>query len=126
MQDVTRNTYSLYKRDSGNRTIWYVRFWDDHTQSYSSGRSTGQTTKPAAQRQVQKWLKDGIPEAQKKDLKATRNRLIAAISKYLEDCEVIKKGEVHDTADILKLFYTQVTNYQLASSEKFVEYLYQF
>jgi len=28
----------------------------------------------------------------------------------LEDCEVIKKGEVLDTSDILKLFYTQVTN----------------
>ena len=126
MQDVTRNTYSLYKRDVGNRTIWYARFWDDDTQSYTSGKSTGQTTKPAAQRQVQKWLKDGLPETQKKDLKTTRNRLIAAIKKYLEDCEIIKKGEVYDASDIIKLFYTQVTNYQLTSSEKFVKYLYQF
>lgn len=126
MQNVTRNTYSLYKRDTGNRTIWYVRFWDDHTQSYTSGKSTGQTTKPAAQRQVQKWLVEGLPGAKKKDLKANKNRLIAAISKYLEDCDVIKKGEVHDTSDILKLFYTQVTNYQLASSQKFVDYLSQF
>jgi len=126
MQDVTRNTYSLYKRNVGNRTIWYARFWDDDTQSYTSGKSTGQTTKPAAQRQVQKWLKDGIPETQKKDPKATKNRLVAAIAKYLEECEIIKKGEVHDASDIIKLFYTQVTNYQLASSEEFVKYLYQF
>jgi hypothetical protein len=63
--------------------------WDEETQNYSSGRSTGQTTKAAAHRQVQKWLADGLPGAKKKDLKATKNRLVAAITKYLEDCEVI-------------------------------------
>jgi integrase len=115
MQDVTRNSYSLYKRESGNRTIWYVRFWDDQTQAYTSGRSTGQTTKAAAHRQVQKWLAEGLPEAQKKDAKATRNRLMGAITKYLEDCEVIKKGEVHETGEVIKLFYTQVTNSQMSS-----------
>ncbi|MDR1930422.1 MAG: site-specific integrase, partial [Treponema sp.] len=126
MQDVTRNSYSLYKRDAGNRTIWYVRFWNDETQSYSGGRSTGQTTKPAAHRQVQKWLTEGLPEAQKKDLKATKNRLIGAITKYLSDCEAIKKGEKYDEGEIIKLFYTQVTNMQMASGERFVNYLYRF
>jgi hypothetical protein len=126
MQEITRNSYSLYKRESGNRTIWYVRFWDDQTQSYSSGRSTGQTTKAAAQRQAQKWLAEGQPEAKKQDLKAIKNRLVAAIAKYLKDCDVIKKGEVHETAEILKLFYTQVTNQQLASGEKFIDYLHHF
>jgi integrase len=126
MQEITRNTYSLYKRESGNRTIWYVRFWDDETQSYSSGRSTKQTTKAAANRQVQKWLAEGLPEAQNKDLTATKNRLIGAITKYLADCEIIKKGEVHKTDEILKLFYAQVTNTQMASGERFVDYLYRF
>ncbi len=126
MQDITRNTYSLYKRESGNRTIWYVRFWDDETQSYSSGRSTKQTTKAAANRQVQKWLAEGLPEAQKKDLQATKNRLIGAITKYLTNCEIIKKGEVHKTDEIIKLFYAQVTNTQMASGERFVDYLYRF
>jgi hypothetical protein len=126
MQEITRNSYSLYKRESGNRTIWYVRFWDDETQSYTSGRSTGQTTKPAAHCQVQKWLAEGLPKAPQKDFTATKNRLIGAIAKYHEDCEVTKKGENHDAGDIIKLFYTQVTNLQLASGEKFVDYLYQF
>jgi hypothetical protein len=126
MQEITRNSYSLYKRESGNRTIWYARFWDDQTQSYSSGRSTGQTTKAAAHRQVQKWLTEGLPEARKKDLKATKNRLVAAIGKYLEDCEVIKKGEVHDTPSVIRLFYTQVTNQEMASGEKCVDYLYLY
>ncbi len=59
MPDVTRNSYSLYKRETGSRTIWYVRFWNDDTQSYSSGRSTGQTTKPAAHRQVKNgWQRE--------------------------------------------------------------------
>jgi len=126
MQDITRNPYSLYKRESGNRTIWYVRFWSDDTQSYSSGRSTGQTTKQAANRQVQKWLKEGLPEAQRKDLKATKNRLMGAIKKYLEDCEVLKKGEIHEDGEIIKLFYTQVTNMKMSSGERFVDYLYRF
>ena len=69
MQSITRNSYSLYKRETGSRTVWYVRFWNDDTQSYSSGRSTGQTTKPAAHRQVQKWLAEGLPEIKGKDLR---------------------------------------------------------
>jgi hypothetical protein len=36
MQEITRNSYSLYKRETGLRTIWYVRFWDDETQSYTA------------------------------------------------------------------------------------------
>jgi integrase len=126
MQEVTRNSYSLYKRESGSRTIWYVRFWDDQTQSYTSGRSTGQTSKTAAQRQAQKWLAEGLPEAQKKDLKATRNRLMGAIAKYLEDCELLKKGEIYETGDIIKLFYAQITNSQMSSGERFVDYLTRF
>jgi integrase len=126
MQDVTRNSYSLYRRETGSRTIWYVRFWDDQTQSYSSGISTRQTTRPAADRVAQKWLKEGLPRPDRKDSIATKNRLIAAIGKYLEEIDVIKKGEVHDTAEIIRLFYTQVTSFQLASGEKLVEYLYHF
>ncbi|MDR1586887.1 MAG: hypothetical protein LBS57_05470 [Treponema sp.] len=74
---------------------------------------------------MQKWLAEGLPKAPK-DLKATKNRLISAIAKYLEGCEVTKKGENHDAGDIIKLFYTQVTSPQPASGEKFVDYLYRF
>jgi len=41
MQDITRNSYSLYKRETGNRTIWYVRFWDAEAKEYNVVRSTG-------------------------------------------------------------------------------------
>jgi hypothetical protein len=126
MQEITRNSYSLYKRETGSRTIWYARFWDDETKSYTSGRSTGQTTKPAANRQVQKWLADGLPSVQKKDLKATKSRLMGAIAKYLEECEAIRKGEIHENEEIIKLFYTQVTNSQMSSGETFVDYLNRF
>ncbi|MDR3139974.1 MAG: hypothetical protein LBT95_09950 [Treponema sp.] len=126
MQDVTRNSYSLYKRETGSRTIWYVRFWDDETQSYSSGRSTGQTAKPAAHRQVQKWLAEGIPELKKRDYKTAQNRLMGAIAKHLQDAGVIKKGEIQDAGEIIKLFYAQVTNTQMSSGEGFVAYLYRF
>jgi hypothetical protein len=126
MQELTRNSYSLYRRETGSRTVWYVRFWDDETQSYSSGRSTGQTTKAAAHQRVQKWLTEGLPEVQKKDLKATKNRLVAAIVKYLKDCEIIKEGEVHNTPEVIRLFYSQVTNQEMASGEKFVDYLCRF
>lgn len=104
MQEITRNSYSLYKRETGSRTIWYARFWDDEVQSYSSGRSTGQTTKAAANRQVQKWLVEGIPELKRKDHKATQNRLMGAITKYLQDIDLIKKGETQGAGEIIKLF----------------------
>jgi integrase len=126
MHDITRNSYSLYKRETGSRTIWYVRFWDDETQTYTSGRSTGQTTKAAAQRQAQKWLAEGLPEARKKDLKTVRNRLMGAIEKYLEDCGIIRKGEIREDGEVIKLFYTQVTNLQMSSGERFVDYLNRF
>jgi integrase len=126
IQEITRKSYSLYKRDTGSRTIWYARFWNDEIQSYTSGRSTGQTTKAAANRVVQKWLAEGLPEVRKKDLKATKNRLIGAVGKYLEDCEVIKKEKSHDAGEIIKLFYAQVTNTQLSSGEGFAAYLYRF
>jgi integrase len=126
MQEITRNSYSLYKRETGNRTIWYVRFWDDETQSYSSGRSTGQTTNPAAHRQAQKWLREGIPEFRKRDHTAVQNRLMGAIAKHLQDAGIIKKGEIQDPGEIIKLFYTQVTNTQMSSGEGFVAYLYRF
>jgi integrase len=127
MSDITRSPYSLYKRNTGTRIIWYVRFWDDETQSYTSGRSTGQTTKPAAQRQIQKWLAEReLPDTKKKDRQATQNRLMGAIRKYLLEIEIIKKGEKHDDDSILRFFYTQVTNRQMASDERFVTYLYRF
>jgi len=86
----------LYKRETGSRTIWYVRFWHEDTQSYGSGRSTGQETRPAANRVAQKWLAEGIPEVKRKDFKVAKNRLMGAIKKHLEDTEIIKKGEIHE------------------------------
>jgi integrase len=126
MQEVTRNSYSLYKRETGSRIIWYARFWDDETQRYGGGRSTGQSAKPAAHRVVQKWLVEGIPELKRKDHTVTQNRLMGAITKYLQDVGLIKKGEVRDTGEIIKLFYAQVTNAQMSSGEGFVPYLYRF
>jgi integrase len=75
---------------------------------------------------VQKWLTDGLPSIQKKDPKATKNRLMGAITKYLEDCEVIKKGETRDAGEVIKLFYSQVTNQQMSTGETFAGYLYRF
>jgi hypothetical protein len=126
MQEITRNSYSLYKRETGLWIFWYVRFWDDETQSYSSGRSTAQTARPAAHRQVQKRLAEGMPELKKRDYKTTQNRLMGAIAKHLQDTGIIKKGEIQDAGGIIKLFYAQVTNTQMSSGEGFVVYLYRF
>jgi hypothetical protein len=126
MQDVTRNSYSLYQRKTGSRIVWYVRFWSDETQTYTSGRSTGQTTKQAANRVVQKWLTEGTPEPKKIDHQASQRQLMSGIVKYLQNIGIIQKGEKHDDDAIIKLFYTQVTNRQMSSAERFVDYLYRF
>jgi hypothetical protein len=44
----------------------------------------------------------------------------------LSNKSIIKKGEVHKEDEIIKLFYTQVTNTQMASGERFVDYLCRF
>jgi hypothetical protein len=126
MQDVTRNSYSLYQRKTGSRVVWYVRFWSDETQTYTSGRSTGQTTRQAANRVVQKWLAEGTPEPRKIDHQASQRQLMSGLVKYLRNIGIIQKGEKHDDDEIIKLFYTQVTNRQMSSAEKFVDYLYRF
>jgi integrase len=126
MQDITRNSYSLYKRKSGGRTVWYVRFWDDDFQTYSSGRSTGQTIEAVAHRVAQKWLAEGIPEAKKGNQKVSQKRMLSAITKYLEDAGVLDAERKYETGEILKLLYSHITNQQLSSTEGFIAYLLRF
>jgi hypothetical protein len=71
------------------------------------------------------WPKGFWKPGGKKTTKLPQNRLMGAIRKYLLDIEVIKKGENYDDDEIIKLFYTQVTNRQMASAESFVDYLYR-
>jgi hypothetical protein len=95
-QEITRNSYGLYKRETGFRAIWYAGF----------GMAKPNPT-PLAVLPV-KWprprqtalYRNGLPKVcrhlKKKDIKAAKNRLIGAIGKYLEACEVIRKGETYD------------------------------
>jgi hypothetical protein len=117
MQNVTRSPYSLYQRKVGNRTIFYVRFWDDELQDYSSGRSTGQTTRAAANRQVQQWLVDGASRQERKAPKVSQQRILTAIQKYLVETETVKKEAATDDAELLKLFYTKVTGEKMSDGE---------
>jgi integrase len=126
MQDITRNSYSLYKRESGNRTIWYVRFWDDELQSYTAGRSTGQTTKAAAQRIAQKWLYEGLPQKKEKSGTASKTRILSAIVTYLRNTGAIVADERIDAPQAIRMFYADATNEQFATEETFVDYLYRF
>jgi integrase len=126
MPDITRSPYSLYQRMVGNRTVFYVRFWDDELQDYSSGRSTGQTTKAAADRQVKQWLVEGIPAQERKTPKISQQRILTAIQKYLVETEAIKKETICEDAELIKLFYAKVTSEKMAGGETFVDYLYRF
>ena len=127
MRDITRNLYSLYKRQSGNRTIWYARFWDSQTQSYTSGRSTGQTTKLAAHRQVQQWLIEGLPQQERKTPKISQQRILTAIRKFLVEIGTISSiEEEHEDSELIRLFYTKVTNEKMSGGETFVDYLNRF
>jgi integrase len=126
MPDITRSPYSLYKRRVGNRTVYYARFWDDQLQDYSSGRSTGQTTKAAANKQVQQWLVEGIPVQERKTPKVSQQRILMAIQKYLVETEAVKKEAICEDAELIKLFYTKVTSEKIAGGETLVDYLYRF
>jgi len=126
MPDITRSPYNLYQRKVGNRTVYYARFWDDELQDYSSGRSTGQTTKPAAERQVKQWLIEGIPAQERKTPKISQQRILTAIQKFLVETETLNKGVVCEDAELIKLFYTKVTSEKMSGGETFVDYLYRF
>lgn len=126
MQKVTRNTYSLFQRKTGSQTIWYARFWDDELQSYTGKRSTGQTTKAAAHRQVQKWLIEGLPQQERNTPKISQQRILTAIRKSLIENGTIKKEDNHEDSELIKLFYTKVTNDKMSGGETFVDYLNRF
>jgi integrase len=38
---TTHAPYSLYRKKTGERYYWYVRFWDERTKKYSANRATG-------------------------------------------------------------------------------------
>jgi hypothetical protein len=102
MHKVTRNSYSLFQRKTGSQTIWYARFWDDELQVYSGKRSTGQTTKAAANRQIQQWLIDGLPKQERKVPKVSQQRILTAIRKSLIEAGTIAKEEVHEDSELIK------------------------
>ena len=50
--------FSLYRRGK----IWYAQFFNSEICKYTSGRSTGETSRNSAALVVADWLRDGIPE----------------------------------------------------------------
>lgn len=50
--------FSLYRRG----TVYYVRYWDERTKSYTSGRSTRETDEWAAKATAAYWDKFGFPD----------------------------------------------------------------
>jgi hypothetical protein len=126
MEVVTRNSYSLYRRKTGSRTIWYVRFWDDNTQSYTGGRSTGQTTKSAAHRQVQNWLIEGLTGQKQKNPNISQQRILKVIHKFLLESSTVTNDDKYNDSELIKLFYSKVTNNKMSGEETFVDYLNRF
>jgi integrase len=50
--------FNLYRRGK----IYYVRYWDEKTQSYASGKSTGEADERAAMATAAHWDKYGFPD----------------------------------------------------------------
>ena len=50
--------FSLYKRNG----IFYCRFWNPETKTYTSAKSTGEYSKKAAMAVVYGWEQYGLPE----------------------------------------------------------------
>jgi hypothetical protein len=97
-----------------------VRLWDDDFQTYSSGRSTGQTVEAAAHRTVQKWLVEGTPKVKTDNQKVSQKRVMSTITKYLEDAGVLDSERKYETNGILELLYSHITNQQLFSEGGFI------
>jgi len=50
--------FSLYRRGK----VWYAQLFNPETRRYTSGRSTGESSRNSAALVVADWLRDGIPE----------------------------------------------------------------
>ena len=50
--------FSLYRRGR----FWYAQLFNPETRKYTSGRSTGESSRNSAALVVADWLRDGIPE----------------------------------------------------------------
>jgi hypothetical protein len=63
--------FSLYRRGR----IWYGQLYNSKTRRYTSGRSTGESSRNEASRVVAKWLFDGIPKPWSKKRRAAGETL---------------------------------------------------
>jgi hypothetical protein len=68
---------------------------------------------------------EGVPEAKRSNPKVAAKRIVITMKKYLKESGIITEEQLEDS-DLIKLFYSQVTNAQMSSGEKFVDYLYRF
>lgn len=59
---IMRSAYILYKRAAGGKKgrVYYAAFWNEERYDYVR-RSTGQTSRAAADAQARKWLAEGVP-----------------------------------------------------------------
>jgi len=85
MKNSVHEPFSLYKRP--NSPYYYVQFWNEKSQKYSSGRSTRKTVLKEARILATSWLAEfkGPPPSEKKN-KGTKIEDVARIMyKYLEN-----------------------------------------
>ncbi len=108
--------FSFYLRGK----IFYVQFYNPKLKKYSSGRSTGQTRKNAAQLVVAKWLETGIPEPG-----STKKRPIQGVLAVDSLIDSIRRSELtyRDAERIVSVLEAKDL---LDAGEDFLSFLDQF
>lgn len=107
--------FSIYKRNS----IYYVRFWNDETKTYTSGISTGETVEYLAEAKATYWQINGIDEKTTVDDVVNRKSLFFYLKETKLDRETVKnilkilkdKNLLHDQADFNKTAELPIVEY---------------
>ena len=112
--------FSLYCRNG----IFYARFWDPSTKSYTSAKSTGERTKKGAQAIVAYWDRFGFDDDSTTDAVVEMHSLL-----HLVRHAPLTEDHVRSIIDILKdrkLIASAVIRSSTVPSEPLIPYLERF
>ena len=128
-----RNPFSLYKKQTLQGLIWYVRFWNDKAEKYTKYRSTGVKVSGKKGRQQEAWKRamELLPTISFEESGANADRpfldYLAGFwtegSDYIRDCANIKKNPlslkyVRGNADDVRLHVAPYEPFQGLALEK--------
>lgn len=127
MDNTSHQLFSLYEREDSPNI--YAQFWDEKTQTYSSGRSTGETNRVKARNIAQSWLSkyNGPPPRTTKKKVVSKDTFIASMLEFIKSNMSLEEDQILSTDEMLSKVSVLLTGADFnKDNPKLVDYLLQF